>query len=74
MDTISAGQVVATAMEWYEKGLINEDTTGGIKLEFGNAEALVEIVEKIAKREGYSDILADGSDRTAEKLRELGLK
>lgn len=68
MDTISAGQVVATAMEWYEKGLINEDTTGGIKLEFGNAEALVDIVEKIAKREGYGDVLADGSALAAEKI------
>src|SRR6056297_118584 len=74
MDTISAGQVVATAMEWYEKGLIDEETTGGIKLEFGNADALVDIVEKIAKREGYGDVLADGSDKAAEKIGEEAKK
>ncbi len=68
MDTISAGQVIATAMEWYEKGLIDETTTGGVKLEFGNGDALVAMVAKIARREGYGDVLAEGSVKAARKL------
>jgi aldehyde:ferredoxin oxidoreductase len=68
LDTISTGQIIATAMEWYEKGLIDDQTTEGIPLEFGNAESMVEMVRNIAMRKGYGDVLAEGSYRAAEKI------
>jgi aldehyde:ferredoxin oxidoreductase len=55
-------------MEWYEKGLIDDETTEGIPLEFGNAESMVEMVRNIALRKGYGDVLAEGSYRAAEKI------
>ena len=60
LDTISVGQTIASAMEWYEKGLIDKETTGGIDLSFGNSNSLLKMIEMIAKREGYGNILANG--------------
>ena len=70
LDTISCGATIAFAMECFEKGIINEETTEGIKLNFGNAEALPILIEKIAKREGFGDLLGEGSYRVAEQLGE----
>jgi len=70
MDVISAGQVIATAMEWYDDGIITKKDTDGIDLSWGNGEAVVELVEKMAKREGFGDVLADGVKRAAEKYGE----
>ena len=68
LDTIGTGCTIAFAMECYEKGIISRADTGGIDLRFGNAEAMVELVEKIGKREGIGDLLAEGTKRAAEKL------
>ncbi|SMB97219.1 aldehyde:ferredoxin oxidoreductase [Thermanaeromonas toyohensis ToBE] len=68
LDTMSAGAVVSLAMECYEKGVLTKQDTGGIDLRFGQGEALVAILEKIAQREGLGDLLAEGSKRAAEKL------
>jgi aldehyde:ferredoxin oxidoreductase len=68
MDTISAGATVSMAMECYEKGIITKEDTGGIELKFGNGEALIAILEKMAKREGIGDILAQGLKVAAEKF------
>ncbi|MHB8104095.1 MAG: aldehyde ferredoxin oxidoreductase family protein [Dehalococcoidales bacterium] len=68
IDTISAGSVIAFAMECYEKGLITKKDTGGIEMTWGNHKALVEMTEKMAKREGFGDILADGVKVAAEKI------
>jgi aldehyde:ferredoxin oxidoreductase len=68
LDTIAAGQCIATAMEWYEKGLITQDDTEGIPLTWGNGEAALKMVEKISYREGIGDLLAEGSKRAAEKI------
>lgn len=70
LDTISCGATIAFAMECYEKGLINKETTEGIELKFGNGEALPILIEKIAKREGLGNLLAEGSYRMAESLGE----
>ncbi len=70
LDHISAGQAIATAMEWYDKGLIDREDTGGIGLEWGNADAVVELTSKISRREGFGDLLADGVQKAAEKLGE----
>jgi aldehyde:ferredoxin oxidoreductase len=68
LDVISTGQVIATAMEWAEKGILGKDRLGDLALAFGNAEAVVEAVRLIANREGIGDLLAEGSARAAEKL------
>jgi aldehyde:ferredoxin oxidoreductase len=68
LDTIGTGATIAWAMECYEDGLITSSDTGGLELRFGNAEAMVQLVEQIALREGFGDILADGSYRAAERI------
>ena len=68
LDTISTGAVIALAMEAYEKGLLAAEDTGDLELEWGNAEAILELVEQIAHRQGLGDILADGVRAAAKKL------
>lgn len=68
MDTISCGATIAWAMDCFEHGLIGLDDTGGLDLHFGNTAAMVQLVEAIAHRSGFGDLLADGSVRAAEKL------
>ncbi|HEY85256.1 MAG TPA: aldehyde:ferredoxin oxidoreductase, partial [Chloroflexi bacterium] len=68
MDTISCGATIAWAMECYENGLFTAEDTGGIELNFGNAAAMTQMVEMIARREGFGDALALGSAQAAAKL------
>ena len=68
IDTIATGASIAFAMECYEKGLITKKDTGGIDLSWGNGEAIIKMVHKIAGREGIGDILAEGVKRAAEKI------
>jgi len=68
LDTISTGSVIQWAMESYEKGVIIKKDTDGIELKFGNGEAMVKMVEKIAFRDGFGDVLAEGVKRAAEKV------
>ena len=68
IDTISTGGAIAFAMECYENGLITKEDTDGIELTFGNSEAMLQMVDKIARREGIGDLLAEGSARAAEKI------
>jgi aldehyde:ferredoxin oxidoreductase len=67
MDPISLGGTIAAAMELFDIGAIDETTTGGIKLEFGSAEALCEIAELAGKGEGFGADIAMGSKRLCEK-------
>jgi len=66
IDTISAGGTIACAMELYEKGYLKQEEVG-YELNFGNAKAMVELVEKLGLREGFGDILAEGGYWVAEK-------
>jgi aldehyde:ferredoxin oxidoreductase len=68
MDTISCGAIIAWAMDCFERGLLTLEDTDGLELCFGNAEALVEMVERIGKREGIGRVLGEGSARAAEAL------
>ena len=68
MDTISTGMVIAFAMQCYEEGLLTKEDTGGIELTFGNKEALLVLVEKIAHREGLGDLLSQGSYLVSQKI------
>jgi aldehyde:ferredoxin oxidoreductase len=55
-------------MECYEKGIISKKDTGGIELTWGNPPAIVAMLEKIGKREGFGDVLADGVRKAAERI------
>jgi len=68
LDSISTGATIAFAMECFEHGLIGPEDTGGIELRFGNAEAMLALIEMIARREGIGDVLAEGSARAAEQI------
>lgn len=68
LDTISTSGVIAFAMEAYEKGLLPPAQADGLDLTWGNAEAITVLVEKIARREGIGDLLADGVRAAAKKL------
>jgi len=68
LDTMAVGNVIAFAMECYENGLIDKKDTGGIELAWGNAAAVVALAEKIAKREGFGAVLADGVEKAAERI------
>ena len=68
MDTISCGATIAWAMDCFYQGVITEEDTGGIALNFGDDKVMTQMVEMIAKREGFGDVLADGSAGAAERL------
>jgi len=68
MDTISTGMVIAFAMQCYQEGLLTKEDTGGIELTFGNREALLILIEKIAHREGLGGLLSQGSYLAAQKI------
>ncbi|MBM2824725.1 MAG: aor 7 [Dehalococcoidales bacterium] len=68
LDTISAGVAIAFAMECYENGLLTREDTNGIDLRFGNAEAMLKVLDLIARRQGIGDLLADGVKRAAERI------
>ena len=68
LDTISTGAIIAFAMECYEHGLITKADTNGIELTWGNHRAMIAMLEKIARREGFGDILADGVKVAAERI------
>lgn len=68
MDTISAGGAIAFAMELWEKGILKKEDTGGLDFSWGNKETIIEMIHKIAKREGFGDVLADGVARAAKRI------
>ncbi|MBY9009796.1 MAG: aldehyde ferredoxin oxidoreductase family protein [Candidatus Lokiarchaeota archaeon] len=68
IDTISAGATIAFAIECYENNLISKNDTDGLELTWGNSEAILALLNKMINREGFGDLLADGSKIAAEKL------
>jgi aldehyde:ferredoxin oxidoreductase len=68
LDTISTGVVVGFVMECYEKGILTAKELDGLKPTFGNAEAMMSLIMKIAYREGAGNLLAEGVKRIAEKI------
>jgi aldehyde:ferredoxin oxidoreductase len=68
LDTISAGSTIAFAMECYQRGLLTPEQTNGLELRFGDEELVVGLVEKIARREGIGDLLAEGTKIMSEKV------
>jgi aldehyde:ferredoxin oxidoreductase len=68
MDTITAGCVIAFAMELWERGLLTKNDTDGLDLSWGNAASIIALVHKIATRNGFGDLLAEGSWRVAKDI------
>ncbi len=68
MDTISCGATLSWAYEAFNEGKITTADTNGLDLTWGNAESMVRLTEMIAKREGFGDVLADGSQRAARVI------
>jgi len=68
LDTISTGSTIAFSMECFERGILTPDITGGLQIEFGDADLIVELVGKIARREGIGDLLAEGSRVMSQEL------
>ncbi|MFQ5892253.1 MAG: aldehyde ferredoxin oxidoreductase C-terminal domain-containing protein, partial [Candidatus Methanofastidiosia archaeon] len=69
LDTISTGVSIAFGMEAFERGFLTERDTDGLDFKFGNSEALIEAIHKIARREGFGNFLSEGSRRMAQKLK-----
>ncbi|MCU0604859.1 MAG: aldehyde ferredoxin oxidoreductase family protein [Desulfobacterales bacterium] len=72
LDTITVGAAIAYAIECYENGLITPEQTGGLDLRWGNAAAIVALTEKIGRREGFGEVLADGVWAAWKKLGRVG--
>ncbi len=68
MDTISLGGTISWAMEAWDEGLLTAEDTGGIDLSWGNAETIIKLTKMIALRQGFGDVLADGSAAAAERI------
>ena len=66
IDTISAGNLIGAVIEGYEKGVIPLADLGGIGITWGDDDAILDLIRKIAHREGIGDVLADGSRRVIE--------
>lgn len=68
LDTIGAGVTIAFAMECFEQGLLTLEDTEGIDLRFGNGDAMIAMLEKIARREGLGDLLAEDLATAAKRI------
>jgi aldehyde:ferredoxin oxidoreductase len=68
IDPISAASSIAFAMECFEKGLLTASDTDGLELKFGDPDVTIACINKIAKREGFGDTLAEGVKRISEKI------
>jgi aldehyde:ferredoxin oxidoreductase len=68
LDVISTGSTIAFAIECYERGILTRSDTDGLELKFGDADVVIQLIHKIAKREGIGDLLAEGTKRVAAKL------
>ena len=68
LDTISAGMTISFAMACFEEGLIGREETGGLDVRFGDGEVVLALIEQIAHRQGFGDLLAEGSVRAAAAI------
>jgi len=68
MDTISTGGTIAFAMECYQRNIISKKDTDGLELTWSNSEVINRLIEKIALRDGFGDILAEGSLRASKAI------
>jgi aldehyde:ferredoxin oxidoreductase len=67
MDTISAGMVIGFACECFERGVITKIDTDGLELRFGDPDLMIKLLEMIARREGFGNLLAEGVTQLAHR-------
>jgi aldehyde:ferredoxin oxidoreductase len=68
IDAIALREIISWAMECYERGLLSPDDADGLDLSWGNGETILALIHKVAHREGFGDLLADGVKKAAERL------
>jgi aldehyde:ferredoxin oxidoreductase len=68
LDTISTGCTIALACEMVERGILTEADTGGLSIQYGDSEMLHRLIEMVAHREGFGNMLAEGSAALAERF------
>jgi len=68
MDSISAGGTIAAAIEWFQEGRITQEQTGGLQLQWGDADAVMQLVDLMVRREGFGAYLADGVEAARKNL------
>jgi len=68
LDTISTGNTIGFAFELFEKGLIDKNDTDGLELSWGKHDIILPLIEKIAQRDGFGDLLAKGTKQMAEQI------
>lgn len=68
LDTISTGNTIGFAYELFEKGIISPKDTDGLNLTYGNQEAAIELIKRIGNRQGFGDVLAEGTRRAASHI------
>ena len=68
LDTISTGATIACACELYQRGILTPADTGGLELHYGDAALVHQLIELTARREGFGDLLAEGSAALAERF------
>ncbi len=68
LDTISTGSAIGFAMELFQRGIITQKDTAGMELNWGNHRAVLEMIKKIANREGLGKSLGEGTKRAAEAI------
>lgn len=74
LDTISTGGSIAFAIDCFEKGILTSKDTDGLELKFGDKKILIPLIERIVKREGIGDLIAEGVKKMAERLGEKSKK
>jgi len=70
LDASSTSNLIAWSIELFKKGVIDEKLTNGLKLDWGNEEAIIELIHQIAHRDGFGNFLADGAKEAVKKLGE----
>jgi aldehyde:ferredoxin oxidoreductase len=73
LDTISTGCTIALACEMFERGVLTEDDTGGLTVRYGDADMVHRLIRMVAHREGFGNMLAEGSAALADRLDVPGL-
>ncbi len=68
MDTVSAGNSIGFAYELYQRGIITKKDSDGLELKWGDHAAMMKLLEKIGNREGFGQLLGEGTKRAAEKI------
>jgi aldehyde:ferredoxin oxidoreductase len=68
IDVLDFGCLMSYVMEWYEQGIISREETGGLCFDWGNYESMIDMIPRIARREGFGAVLADGAVSAAQKI------